>query len=129
MRRFLVTTCLSALCVLFFVWTPLVGAQPLKTQNVILVMNDGLRWEEVFRGAEPLLESAKPGGVILAGQELPRSFAVGGALRTEINGRSALVAMATVEDGLVEELRARWNADVSVEDLNLEEIFMEMHLD
>jgi ABC-2 type transport system ATP-binding protein len=66
---------------------------------------------------------------ILAGQELPRSFAVGGALRTEINGRSALVAMATVEDGLVEELRARWNADVSVEDLNLEEIFMEMHLD
>jgi hypothetical protein len=34
-----------------------------------------------------------------------------------------------VEDGLVEELRARWNADVSVEDLNLEEIFMELHLD
>jgi len=66
---------------------------------------------------------------ILAGQELPRSFAVGGALRTEINGRSALVAMATVEDGLVEELRTRWNADVSVEDLNLEEIFMELHLD
>jgi ABC-2 type transport system ATP-binding protein len=65
---------------------------------------------------------------ILAGQELPRSFAVGGALRTEINGRSALVAMATVEDGLVEELRTRWNADVSVEDLNLEEIFMELHL-
>jgi ABC-2 type transport system ATP-binding protein len=66
---------------------------------------------------------------ILAGQELPRSFAVGGALRTEINGRSALVAMASVEDGLVEELRTRWNADVSVEDLNLEEIFMELHLD
>jgi ABC-2 type transport system ATP-binding protein len=65
---------------------------------------------------------------ILAGDDLPRSFAVGGALRTEINGRSALVAMPSVDDGLVQELRTRWYADVSVEDLNLEEIFMEMHL-
>jgi ABC-2 type transport system ATP-binding protein len=65
---------------------------------------------------------------ISAGQDLPQSFAIGGALRTEIQGRSALVAMASVDDGLVQELRTRWNADVSVEDLNLEEIFMEMHL-
>jgi ABC-2 type transport system ATP-binding protein len=65
---------------------------------------------------------------ILAGQDLPRSFAIGGALRTEVQGRSALVAMASVDEGLVQELRTRWNADVSVEDLNLEEIFMEMHL-
>jgi ABC-2 type transport system ATP-binding protein len=66
---------------------------------------------------------------IAAGQDLPRTFAIGGALRTEVQGRTALVAMASVDDGLVEELRTRWNADVSVEDLNLEEIFMEMHLD
>jgi ABC-2 type transport system ATP-binding protein len=65
---------------------------------------------------------------ISAGEELPRSFAIGGALRTEIQGRSALVALASVDDGLVQELRTRWNADVSVEDLNLEEIFMELHL-
>jgi hypothetical protein len=63
MRRLLVTVCLSALCVLYFVRTPLLATQPLKTQNVILVMNDGLRWEEVFRGAEAMLVSAKPGGV------------------------------------------------------------------
>jgi ABC-2 type transport system ATP-binding protein len=66
---------------------------------------------------------------ISAGQDLPRSFAIGGALRTEVQGRTALVAMTSVDDGLVQELRTRWNADVSVEDLNLEEIFMEMHLD
>jgi ABC-2 type transport system ATP-binding protein len=65
---------------------------------------------------------------IAAAYELPRTFAVGGALRTEVQGRTALVAMATVEDGLVEELCTRWNADVSVEDLNLEEIFVELHL-
>jgi ABC-2 type transport system ATP-binding protein len=65
---------------------------------------------------------------ISAAQDLPRSFAIGGALRTEVQGRTALVAMASVDDGLVQELRTRWNADVSVEDLNLEEIFVEMQL-
>jgi ABC-2 type transport system ATP-binding protein len=65
---------------------------------------------------------------ISAGQDLPRTFAIGGALRTEVQGRSALVALASVDEGLVQELRTRWNADVSVEDLNLEEIFMEMQL-
>ncbi len=65
---------------------------------------------------------------ISAVADLPRSFAIGGALRTEVHGRNALVAMASVDAGLVEELRTRWNADVSVEDLNLEEIFVEMHL-
>lgn len=65
---------------------------------------------------------------ISAGEDLPNWFAIGGALRTEVQGHTALVAMASVNDGLVQELRTRWNADVSVEDLNLEEIFVEMQL-
>ena len=36
---------------------------PLKTKHVVFVMTDGLRWEEVFRGAERLLMSKTPGGV------------------------------------------------------------------
>ncbi len=36
---------------------------PLKTKNVILMMTDGLRWEEVFQGAEPKLITKEPGGV------------------------------------------------------------------
>jgi hypothetical protein len=68
MRRFSVARCLSTCCLLTYclllvIGTPLGAAQPLKTRNVILVMNDGLRWEEVFRGPEALLLSAKPGGV------------------------------------------------------------------
>jgi len=35
----------------------------LKTKNVILVMSDGLRWQEIFRGADPTLISKEPGGV------------------------------------------------------------------
>lgn len=64
---------------------------------------------------------------ISAGRDLPSSFAVGGALRTEVQGRNALVAMPLVDEALLEDLRTRWDAEVSVEDLNLEEIFVEMN--
>ncbi|APW61914.1 alkaline phosphatase family protein [Paludisphaera borealis] len=36
---------------------------PTKTKNVILVISDGLRWQEVFGGAELSLISKKDGGV------------------------------------------------------------------
>jgi hypothetical protein len=34
-----------------------------KTQNIIFVMTDGLRWQEVFRGADPALMNKELGGV------------------------------------------------------------------
>lgn len=34
-----------------------------KTKNVVLIVTDGLRWQEVFTGAEQALMSARPGGV------------------------------------------------------------------
>jgi hypothetical protein len=33
------------------------------TQNVVLVTTDGLRWQELFRGADPELMNAEAGGV------------------------------------------------------------------
>ena len=42
---------------------PLVAAGPYKTENVVVIVTDGLRWQEVFRGAETALVSDKPGGV------------------------------------------------------------------
>lgn len=66
---------------------------------------------------------------IAAARELPGDFAVRGALRTEVAGRTALVAVADASAGLVDELRAAWNATVDVEDLSLEDIFLEMHHD
>jgi hypothetical protein len=33
-----------------------------KTRNVVLIVSDGLRWQEVFTGADPLLLDAKNGG-------------------------------------------------------------------
>src|SRR5436190_11887572 len=37
--------------------------ETLKTQNVFLIISDGLRWQEVFTGAEELLISEANGGV------------------------------------------------------------------
>ena len=34
-----------------------------RTENVVVIVTDGLRWQEVFRGAETALVSEKPGGV------------------------------------------------------------------
>ena len=64
---------------------------------------------------------------IRAANELPSSFAVAGALRTEVSGNSAMAAVPSVSPELIDELEKTWDADVSVEDLNLEEIFVELH--
>ncbi len=37
------------------------NAQATKTRNVILVVSDGLRWQEIFRGAEPALMNKAAG--------------------------------------------------------------------
>ena len=39
------------------------AASNLKTRNVILITFDGLRWQEVFSGAEAVLMSKEHGGV------------------------------------------------------------------
>jgi ABC-2 type transport system ATP-binding protein len=64
---------------------------------------------------------------ITARRDLPASFAVPGALRCEVAGSHATVSVADFDERLVAEMRETWDADVSVNDLNLEEIFVEMH--
>jgi ABC-2 type transport system ATP-binding protein len=64
---------------------------------------------------------------ITAESELPPSLVIEGALRTEVSGRTALVAVTTVDDELLAGLKSQYQAEISVEDLNLEEIFLELH--
>lgn len=66
---------------------------------------------------------------VTAESELPTSFGVANSLRAEISGKHAMVAVAEVGPTLVEEIESRWQASVTVEDLSLEEIFLEMHGD
>lgn len=64
---------------------------------------------------------------IVSTSELPESFAVPGELRSEISGQQALVSVSNANAQLIEELQSTWDAQVTVEDLSLEEIFLEMH--
>ncbi|MCA9152570.1 MAG: ABC transporter ATP-binding protein [Planctomycetales bacterium] len=64
---------------------------------------------------------------IRSNRQLPDSFQVPGALRTEVDGSTALISMPNVSAATIEQLRGDWQAEVDVEDLNLEEIFMELH--
>jgi hypothetical protein len=46
-----------------FLYAAVAAAAPLTTQNVVLVTTDGLRWQEVFRGADESLLNKENGGV------------------------------------------------------------------
>jgi hypothetical protein len=55
----------------------LVGAAPAlagKTQNVVLIVSDGLRWQEVFTGADASLLNDKAGGSWMAEPELRKRY-------------------------------------------------------
>ncbi len=64
---------------------------------------------------------------IQAASALPRDFSVPMALRTTIDGASAVAAVASVDEGMLEQLMEKWSVRVAIEDLNLEDIFLELH--
>jgi hypothetical protein len=77
-------------------------AQPThKTENVILVMTDGLRWQEVFKGADAALMDAKNHEVTAGKREalLPFLWQVI-AKNGQIYGNRALGSDASVTNGL-----------------------------
>src|SRR6202050_333112 len=59
----------GALCLLFTA-----AAFAAKTQNVVLIVSDGLRWQEIFTGAEQDLLNDKEGGSWLSEQELRKRY-------------------------------------------------------
>ena len=42
---------------------PLQAQSPLRTRNVVLIVSDGLRWQEIFTGADPTLLNEANGGI------------------------------------------------------------------
>ena len=50
------------------------AAAQLKTRNVVLIVSDGLRWQEVFTGADPELLNSKYGGIWASPEKLRREF-------------------------------------------------------
>jgi hypothetical protein len=58
------------------------AAPTLRTRNVVLIVTDGLRWQEVFTGADPTLLNEANGGIWDAEEDLRREF-----WRTDVEGR------------------------------------------
>ena len=67
------------------------------------------------------LHIVAPSGLPTGLRELP------GLLNSQCNGTSAVLSVRGFEDSLPARLAEEWQADVQVEDLNLEEIFLELH--
>jgi hypothetical protein len=66
-----------ALLVVLTVLQPATRAQtatPPKTRNVVLIVSDGLRWQEIFTGADPTLMNEKDGGIWDKEQDLRAEF-------------------------------------------------------
>ena len=64
---------------------------------------------------------------IEAAADLPADLAIPGTLRAQVRGSQALVTVDGADGALVATIRERFTADVDVDDLNLEEIFLELH--
>ena len=64
---------------------------------------------------------------IEAQADLPADLDLPGTLRQEVRGRQALVTIDGVDAALVAEVRERFAAEVIVDNLNLEEIFLDLH--
>ena len=46
----------------------------LRTRNVVLIVSDGLRWQEIFTGADPTLMNSEHGGIWADPKELKQKF-------------------------------------------------------
>jgi ABC-2 type transport system ATP-binding protein len=66
---------------------------------------------------------------VTAKRPLSPSFNVPGAMRLRVEGNEALVSIHGASDEMLESIRKDYDASVRVEDLNLEDIFLEMHHD
>jgi hypothetical protein len=106
---------LSALLVLFD-GAPAHAQSAPRTHNVVLIVSDGLRWQEVFTGADPTLLNEANGGIWHKEADLRRDFWRDDpaerrrallpflwntvAVRGQIFGNQALGSVARVTNGL-----------------------------
>jgi ABC-2 type transport system ATP-binding protein len=66
---------------------------------------------------------------VTSDKPLPPSFSVPGAVQAKVEGNEALVSVREVSTRLVEDIRRNYAATVGVQDLNLEDIFLELRHD
>ena len=63
---------------------------------------------------------------VVASSALPADLGVPGILRADVRGREAVISVLSGSDRLARDIGERFDATVQVQDLNLEDIFVEM---
>ena len=95
-----------------------------RVASHVAILRDGV--VDYFGELEDLKDSVKRLR-ISASSDLPAEFSVPMALRTKIDGSSAVAAVASIDDEVLEQLKEKWCVGIAIEDLNLEDIFLELH--
>src|SRR6266849_7428541 len=72
-RKLLIKFAVS-FAILFFFSTLASAQEKLKTKTVVLIVADGLRWQEVFTGADPTLMDSEHGGIWAKTEDLKRDY-------------------------------------------------------
>jgi len=72
-RRTLALRAIFAFCTVLFASNLSAQSQP-KTRNIVLIVADGLRWQEVFTGADPSLLNSETGGIWGKPERLKHEF-------------------------------------------------------
>jgi len=94
-----------------------------RVANRLVILRDG---RIAYDGELDALKDSMKRLHVTAAAPLPAVFTVPGAIRTQIEGNEALVSVRDASDDLLARIRSEHGAAVRVEDLNLEEIFLEV---
>lgn len=92
----------------------------------VAVLKDGrIRLDEELDTLKTTMKRVR----LIGRVDLPRDLSVDGALRVRVRGNEALVSLQHADDALLRQLESTWNARAELHDLNLEDIFLELHHD
>lgn len=92
----------------------------------VAVLKDGrIRLDEELDTLKSTMKRVRLFGSI----DLPRDLRVAGAISVRVQGREATVALPEVGDEVLRRLESDLRVRTEVQDLNLEEIFLELHRD
>ena len=94
-----------------------------RVADRVILLNEG---RVTFHGGLDELKEGVKRLHVTSDTPLAADFDLPGRLRRRVAGREALVSVRGISPGLVEEVRRDFGASVRVEDLSLEDIFLEM---
>jgi hypothetical protein len=86
MSRKILKSFLATLTILFLFSAVSSAQEKLKTKTVVLIVADGLRWQEIFTGADPTLLDSEHGGIWAKAEVLKRDY-----WRDDVNERRKLL--------------------------------------